>query len=287
MFHIILDGSGFIVLEDKDPIPLGQGDLILMPHGHTHSLYSDPALKPAKFTEMMVGNPPRKPDIIKSGGGGEVTTIACGHLAFDHTHIHPLLSALPALIHIKGGGNEAQQWLETTSRLISHELRTERIGSTALLNRLGGVLFIQVVRAYIEQLPPHQAGWLGALRDRRIASALELIHENPAKPWTIDIFARSAGMSRSAFASRFKTLVGETPMNYLTRWRMHLAANQLSANGLTVQNVAWSVGYRSSATFAKAFKRYIGVAPATYRRSGSEISPLQRNAQPHPQSVIR
>ena len=267
MFHIILSGDGFITLADREPIPLGTGDLIMMPHGHTHRLQSDVSVPTVRFTDLMVGDPPRKPDIIESGGGGAITAIACGHLAFDRGEMHPLLAQLPPLIHIRGGANGAQEWLETTSQLISSELRAERMGTAALLDRLGGVLFIQVVRAYVESLAPDQAGWLGALRDPRIGGALELIHEAPARAWSIADLACKVGMSRSAFAGRFKTLVSETPMQYLARWRMHRAAHYLRTEGLGVHEVAERVGYESSATFSKAFKRHTGSAPAAYRRS--------------------
>ncbi|MEN8197602.1 MAG: AraC family transcriptional regulator [Pseudomonadota bacterium] len=134
------------------------------------------------------------------------------------------------------------------------------------MDRLGGVLFIQVIRSYVESLPPDQAGWLGALRDPRIGGALELIHEEPAKAWSVGELAGKVGMSRSAFAGRFKMLVGETPMQYLTRWRIHRAAYYLHTEGLNVSQAAVRVGYESDATFSKAFQRYIGTSPAAYRR---------------------
>jgi len=271
MFHIILSGNGFITLEGAEPIPLATGDLIMTPHGHTHCLQSDPSAPILKFTDLMVGKPLRKPEVMRSGGDGAVTAIACGHLAFDRSEMHPLLAQLPPLIHISGGGNGVHEWLETTSRLISSEIRADRMGTAALFDRLGGVLFIQVVRSYVESLPQDQTGWLGALRDSRVGGALELIHGAPAHPWSIGELASEVGMSRSAFAGRFKSLVGETPMQYLTRWRMHRAAHYLRIEGLGVLEVAARVGYESSATFSKAFKRYIGAAPAAYRRlkSGS------------------
>jgi AraC-like DNA-binding protein len=268
VFHIILSGNGFITLEGGDPIPLGSGDLILMPHGHTHFLQSDPSAPTIRFTDLMVGSPLRKPEVMRSGGDGAVTALACGRLAFDRNEMHPLLAQLPPLIHIRGGGNSAREWLELTSRLISDEIRADRIGTSALFDRLGGVLFIQVIRSYVESLPSDQAGWLGALRDPRIGAALELIHETPTHAWSVRELARKAGMSRSAFASRFKSLVGDTPMQYLTRWRMHRAAHHLRTGSLGVHEVAERVGYESSATFSKAFKRYIGAAPGAYRRSG-------------------
>jgi AraC-like DNA-binding protein len=270
MFHIILSGNGFITLEGEEPIPLGTGDLLMMPHGHTHFLQSDPSSPIVKFTDLMVSGPLRKPEVMRSGGGGAVTLLACGRLEFNSSEMHPLLAQLPSLIHIKGGDG-AGEWLEMTSRLISDEIRANRIGTAALFERLGGVLFIQVIRSYVESLPPDRAGWLGALRDNRIGSALELIHDAPAHAWSIDELASKVGMSRSAFAGRFKSLVGETPMQYLTRWRMHRAAHYLRTEALAVAHTAERVGYQSTATFSKAFKKYIGAAPAEYRRSGDNM----------------
>ena len=250
----------------QEPAPLGTGDLIMMPHGHSHTLQSDLSAKTVKFTDLMVGKPLRKPEVMRCGGGGAVTSIACGLLSFDRGEIHPLLAELPPLIHIKGNDHGARDWLETTSRLISDEIRTDRIGTAALFDRLGGVLFIQVIRSYVESLPTNQAGWLGALRDPRIGDSLKLIHDRPAHTWSIGELARNVGMSRSAFANRFKLLVDETPIQYLTRWRMHRAAHYLRTEGLAVSQVADRVGYESSATFSKAFKRYLGTAPATFRQ---------------------
>ncbi len=274
VFHMILSGHGFITLEGETPVPIATGDLIMMPHGHTHCLQSDPSAPVTKFTDLMVGSPLRKPEVMRSGGGGAITSLACGRLSFDQGEMHPLLSQLPALIHVKGGADGTGEWLNVTSQLISNEIRTERIGSTALMDRLGGVLFIQVIRSYMESLPPNQAGWLGALRDPRIGGALECIHEKPEKAWSIGELASEVGMSRSAFAGRFKELVGEAPMQYLTRWRMHRAAYYLRTEQLNIPQVADRVGYESDATFAKAFKRYIGTSPAAYRRSeeGSSLS---------------
>jgi AraC-like DNA-binding protein len=268
MFHIILSGNGFITLEAEKPIPLATGDLLMLPHGHNHVLQSDPSSPIVKFTDLMVEGPLRKPEVMRSGGGGAVTSLACGRLEFSRREMHPLLAQLPPLIHIKGGGDGAREWLEMTSRLISDEIRADRIGTAALFECLGGVLFIQVIRSYVESLPADRAGWLGALRDFRIGRALGLIHEAPAHAWSIDELARKVGMSRSAFASRFKSLVGETPMQYLTHWRMHRAAHYLRTEGLAIAHAANRVGYQSTATFSKAFKRYIGAPPAAYRQSG-------------------
>lgn len=274
MFHIVLDGEGFITLEGSAPVPLARGDLIMMPHGDTHVLQSAPGTATVRFADFMSGETQRKPGIIRAGGDGPVTAIACGHLKFDRGGLHPVLAQLPPLIHIKGGINGEAAWLETSSQLIASEIRADRLGASALLDRLGGVLFIQVVRAYVESLPEDQPGWLGALRDPRVGQALEQIHLAPERRWSVDELARAAGMSRSAFADRFKTLVGETPMHYLTRWRMHLAAHQLRSEGLGVSEAAERVGYESTATFSKAFKRYLGEAPAAYRRGRTQ--PLQR-----------
>jgi AraC-like DNA-binding protein len=280
MFHIVLSGNGFITLEGEAPSPLATGDLIMMPHGHVHRLQSKLSVPTVKFTDLMVGSPPRKPATIRTGGSGALTAITCGHLAFDRGEMHPLLTQLPPLLHIRGAQDGTHEWLHSTSRLISNELGAQRMGSSALLDRLGGVLFIQVVRSYVESLPADQIGWLGALQDPLIGTALGLIHSAPEAPWTVSALASKVGMSRSAFADRFRTLTGETPMQYVTRWRMHRAKYYLRVEGLGVLDVAQRVGYQSGATFSKSFKRHTGIAPGAYRRTRGDLAISTADGEP-------
>ncbi len=265
MFHFILSGSGFVALAGNDPVPMGTGDLLMFPHGDVHALQSDSTTRRVRFVDLRAAYAASEQDVMRTGGNGAVTAMTCGRLSFDRGELHPLLAQLPPLIHVRGGGSGTQLWLETTSRLISNEIRDERMGSAALMDRLGGVLFIQVIRAYVESLPSDHGGWLNALRDRRVGRALTCIHEAPEHPWSVASLAAKAGMSRSAFASRFKALVHQTPLQYLTGWRMHRAAFHLRTGAMAVAEIADRVGYDSHATFSKAFKRHVGEAPTKYR----------------------
>ena len=147
----------------------------------------------------------------------------------------------------------------------------EAPGSEVVANRLAEVLFIQTLRAHIASGSEScKRGWLRAIFDRQIGAALRCVHENVKSPWTVQSLAAAAGMSRSAFASRFKELLGQTPLDYVTDWRMQKATQLLNQQDKKLAEIAQSVGYESEDAFSKAFKRVVGVAPAEYRRNGLE-----------------
>jgi AraC-like DNA-binding protein len=178
---------------------------------------------------------------------------------------NPLFAALPSLIVLRGADPRVRRWLETTLAFIEGEIDSRAQGSGAVLQRLADVLFIQAVRAHAAQ--EQATGWLRGMSDRRIARALALLHERFAEDWTLDRLAHEVGMSRTALAVRFRELVGEAPMGYLTRWRMTRAANLLRGRDGNLERTAGAVGYRSGTVFAKAFKRVTGVSPGRYRRA--------------------
>lgn len=156
-------------------------------------------------------------------------------------------------------------WLQTALNFMIHETRAARPGAEAVVNRLAGVLFVQMVRAYIEQSKSPPA-MLAAIADKQVGAALELMHQAPQDAWTLEMLARRAGMSRSALAARFHQLVGETPMQYLTMWRMQRARRLLGETSLGTAAIAERVGYLSEAAFSKAFKKAVSKAPGGYRR---------------------
>src|SRR5207253_4752553 len=205
---------------------------------------------------------------VRHGGGGAETALICGSFRFEGSRTHPLLSVLPPLIHIQGDGGASSrttEWLSTTLRFLAAEARHPRPGAETLISRLTDVVFVQALRAWIESQPEGVGGWLGALRDRQIAAALGQIHRQPERDWSVARLASTVGMSRSSFAARFTALVGEAPLAYLTRWRMHLAGELLRGRDLSVSEIAGRVGYESEAAFSKAFKREAGISPGAYR----------------------
>jgi transcriptional regulator GlxA family with amidase domain len=181
-----------------------------------------------------------------------------------------LISALPTLIHVRGGDSAAGPWLAQTIRLLADEATADRPGATTVVNRLCDALFVYLLRSHLATLPQDETTWLRALVDPQIAAALRMIHAEPAAPWTVAKLAAGAGMSRSAFAARFTDLVGEAPMGYVTRWRLRTAAVALRATRRDVAEVAAAAGYESTAAFSKAFRRLIGEPPAAYRRAAQQ-----------------
>ena len=272
-FHVVRRGRCWLLPSDGsfNPQPLDAGDLVVLPHGSAHILVDDPATPPVPLADLLGCNVDVPADILPLspahlGGDGACTTLICGFFTFDTGDAHPLLDVLPAVLTLRGEGGRARRWLESSLDLIADVAVSDRPGAAALVNRLTEALFIQVLQAYLEEADPAGPSWLAGLRDARLARALGAIHGEPASDWSVGTLAAHAGMSRSAFSARFRELVGEPPLQYLTRWRMQVAANLLRAGELSVMEVAEAVGYGAEASFGKVFKRFLGVGPGGYRR---------------------
>jgi AraC-like DNA-binding protein len=252
-----------------DPLPLTGGDCFLLAPGSTYALRDDPRTPARSFCEAA---PRNNTNVIHYGGGGAPTTIVSGWFRFSQMSVQPLRRLLPDLILIRA--DQAQTLaLHTTLQLLASEMSEPAPGAEVMVHRLADILFIQCVRAHIATgSETCKSGWLRAIFDPKIGAALKAMHEKVENPWTVEDLAVAAGMSRSAFALRFKELLAETPLGYLTNWRMYKATGLLQAGDRKLFEVAKSVGYDSDAAFSKAFKRLLGVSPSEYRRSmtGSE-----------------
>jgi AraC-like DNA-binding protein len=250
-----------------DPLPLTGGDCFLLAPGSTYALRDNPRTRARSFCEVA---PKNDSNVIHYGGGGAPTTIVSGWFRFGQMSVKPLRRLLPELILIKA--DQAQTLaLHTTLQMLASELSEPAPGAGVMVNRLADILFIQCVRAHIASGSENcKSGWLRAIFDPKIGAALKAMHERVENPWTVEALAVAAGMSRSAFALRFKELLGETPIKYLTNWRMYKATGFLQEGDKKLFEVAKSVGYDSNAAFSKAFKRVLGVAPREYRRSATE-----------------
>ncbi len=199
------------------------------------------------------------------GGGTEHATVVCGFLGCDARPFNPLLAALPRMLHMPGAAAKGG-WLGHFIRVAVEEANLKRPGGEAVLERLSEMMFVDVVRRYLEDLPANQTGWLAGLRDRFVGRALSLLHERPSHSWTIDELGDAVGLSRSALHERFGELVGQPPMQYLAQWRMQVASRLLLESTMNVASIALETGYESEAAFSRAFKRLVGVPPATWRR---------------------
>lgn len=268
-FHVVTRGTCWIKLDDEaELVCLNAGDLAVFPHGHAHLILDAPGSQ-AKTPAELIGNQSVESyGPVTFGGGGNLANVLCGYFEFDRKSGSPLLQALPAFIHLKGADATEFSWLQTTINFISHEVRHVRPGSAAVVNRLVEVLFTQIMRSYIEQAetPP---GILGAIADSRLGLAINVMHQQPEHPWSVESLAGQAGMSRTAFAQRFHAIAGQTPMHYLTMWRMQKAREMLATSNLSMLTIAEKAGYQSEASFSKAFKKCMGISPGACRRKAA------------------
>jgi AraC-like DNA-binding protein len=205
--------------------------------------------------------------VTEGGGGSERLQVVCGFLGCDVRPFNPLLATLPRMLRVRrtsssSAGDPLEQLIDFTLA----ESRERRAGGECVRLRLSELLFIEVVRRHLATLPAEQRGWLGGLRDPVVGRALALLHERPAHGWTLEELAQGAGASRSVLAERFTHFVEDPPMQYLTRWRMQIAARLLAEGTRKVAAVAREVGYDSEAAFSRAFKKAAGVPPARWRR---------------------
>jgi AraC-like DNA-binding protein len=267
-YHAVTHGTCFAGVVDAPPVRLETGDVIVFPHGDPHVLASAPGLRargpnPADHYARRAAE--HLPRTVNTGGGGpDRTHLVCGFLGCDVRPFNPLIAALPRYIVARDRPGDEQAWLAPLVRLALSESTARRSGSEVVLARLSELLFVEVVRRYLDSLPEGQTGWLAGLRDPCVGRALSLLHGQPARAWSLAALAHGAGLSRSALAERFTDLVGVPPMQYLLRWRLQLAAGLLAEGG-KVSAVALEVGYDSEAAFSRAFKRIVGQPPASWR----------------------
>jgi AraC-like DNA-binding protein len=266
-FHIVTGGTCWIKVEGIDKqVLLTEGDLVILPHGHAHTMTDHPKTPVIRLEDLVQTQPVGKDGIFYSEGQGEVTTLVCGGLQLEDYETNPLFSILPTFLHIRSQDEQSIPWLQAIVELVKAEAGANRLVAEAVIRRLSEILFIQAVRAYISTVADGNAGWLGALKDPQIGQALALIQRQPDESWTVESLASRVSLSRSAFSAKFKQLVGEPPMQYITRVRLTKAATLLRTHSPTLVEVAISVGYESEVAFSKAFKRYFGIAPGAYRQ---------------------
>lgn len=267
-FHIVVRGQCWLRIPGRaSPVALRAGDLAVCMHGDAHALLDRPNGKALPAEVVLQGQNLERYGPVKFGGDGPAATVLCGYFRFDRDSRNPIIDALPRFLLVQGGGAGTAA-LQSVIDLMTEEARAARPGAEVVVNRLCDVLFVHILRAYLEQ-HPDSGGLLAALADVHIGAALDLIHRHPEQRWSLGLLARQVGMSRSALAARFHALVGKPPMQYLTDWRMETARRLLAEGQLPQAAIAERVGYGSEAAFSKGFKRLLGVAPGAYRRAAS------------------
>jgi AraC family transcriptional regulator, alkane utilization regulator len=269
-FHVVTRGACWLVVEGMDaPVPLAEGDLVILPHGHAHALADEPTTPTIPLEDLEAQVADADDDAVTGGGPGDTMTLVCGAYQFEEYAAHPLIAILPAWIHLPNRNGRPVPLLRAVVRLVQAEASQNRLAADMVITRLSEILFIEAVRAHLNAASDGDIGWLGALKDAQIGPAIAAIHRAPERPWTVETLARHVGLSRSAFSARFRLLVGEPPMQYVTRVRLFKAAMLLREHAVPLLEAARAVGYGSEVAFSKAFKRYFRITPGAYRQGKS------------------
>jgi AraC-like DNA-binding protein len=279
-FHAVLSGSCWAELGDGSTpaLRLSGGDVIILPGGVQHSLCSAPGMRAVPDLSLYYRPADRPLPFVLQTGDGDApggVRFVCGYLGCDAKPFNPLLDALPDVILARGQADSPG--VGQLIRMALGESQARRDGSEIMLARLSELLFVEVLRGYVDTLADDSRGWLSGLRDRHVGAALRLIHGRPTEAWTLERLAREVGLSRSVFAERFTHYVQMAPMHYVGRWRLQLAARLLERPGVNISEVSQKVGYESEAAFNRAFKKLMGMPPGAWRRSraldGAEARP--------------
>jgi AraC-like DNA-binding protein len=279
-FHGVARGSCWGAITGQSPVRLEEGDIIMFPQGDAHVMSSAPGLRAGRVDTgvYFTPRPPQLPFSLNisgenvttahlDGGGAVQTTLVCGFLGCDARPFNPLISSLPRVLHMRGIAAGGNSWIAQFLRTAVDESNRRRPGGEAILERMSEMMFVEVLRRYVDSLPPEQTGWLAGMRDAGVGRALALFHERPSDRWTVERLGEEAGVSRSVLHERFVHFIGKPPMQYLAEWRMQLAARKLRDSDAKLIEIALDVGYESEAAFSRAFRRAMGESPGAWRRA--------------------
>jgi len=263
-FHLVIDGACLIDADPGGRVLLQRGDLALVPNGARHALLSDAGATIVPLERALDETAFDGTTDLCYGGEGPRTTLVCGHFAFADELSHPALATLPPLLHVSAADGHDLRWLDAATRMIGGETADRPPGWEVIVDRVAEIVFVHALRVRLAngEVPTP----IAALADEHIARALSEIHAAPERPWSLEDLARSAGLSRTGFAVRFRELMGLPPMAYLTRWRLQRARRELVESSDPITDVAERACYASEAAFSRAFRRLYGTPPATYRR---------------------
>lgn len=275
ILHMVVEGRCWIRLAEGNAIELQAGDVAALPRGDAHLIGSGLRHAPVDLQHVVNVNIPSVAP-MRYGGDGAATLLACGWFAYERDVPNPLVASLPRVFRAAVGGRACGPWLEQSVRYALREAAADQPGSSVVAAKVAEALFVEAVRGYLEALPAQHGGWLAGLRDPQVGRCLALMHEQPAKDWTVEALAQSVHVSRSVLAERFTELVGVSPIQYLKRWRLSMAARMLCNDSAQLIQVAEAVGYESQAAFSRAFKSAYGVAPGRWRGgAGRDVPTVQ------------
>ncbi|MBU3023631.1 AraC family transcriptional regulator [Aestuariibacter sp. A3R04] len=266
MFHLVLEGEATFH-NGPEKVTLHGGDFMLYPKGEGHRLSDGSCSFFTPLHDLPIKTVTERYETLEYGGSGTPTSMVCGVLLFQHPLAIKLLGILPSSILIRRNNSTPDSIVENIADLLKSETNQIGIGAEAVIARLADIMVITAMRRYLQELGDDKTGWLGALEDDRIGKALKLIHDAPAHHWSLDELAQRIGMSRTSFANQFKKLVGNTPIEYLTEWRMSLAYSRLQLSKDSILMIGLDIGYQSEAAFSRAFKKVMGKSPTEVRKA--------------------
>jgi AraC family transcriptional regulator, alkane utilization regulator len=272
VFHLISHGRCTIELTGGMRREVGAGDILLLPFADEHKFWNGAPAQMAYAPDIVKPHPIEGMMTLTYGGGGEQTRMVCGYVESSEFLFTPVFRTLPQMLVEQTGNEKVGALLASTVREVVSLVEAATPGTQMLLGRMMELLFVEVLRRHVSRLPTDSTGWLAALNDAVVGRALALVHADPARKWTAEDLAREAGSSRTVLAERFNALLGRPPIDYVTSWRIQLAADRLRNGGDSIAGIAADVGYESEAAFNRAFKRETGLTPGRWR-SGPEQAP--------------
>jgi AraC-like DNA-binding protein len=283
-FHVVTSGKCWLAVDgETDHIPLASGDLVVLPGGRRHWMRDHPNTRATELEEILASTPMDDHHRLSYGGNGPKTELLCGGFALDGGAAHPMMRALPTTLVIRGSNGEPAPWLAATIAMLSAETASDAPGAEEVVRALADALLTQALRVALVGTDGSERAGMQALQDPQITTAIVLIHERPERAWTIGELATEVALSRSSFAARFRQLVGESPLRYVTRTRLTRAAELLHTTDDTLAQIAARTGYASEFSFSKAFKRTFGIAPAVYRGPRDNL-PIDLAPEPKPEA---
>jgi AraC-like DNA-binding protein len=271
LFHIVARGSCWVAVDDGVRYWAHQGDVIVLPYGDHYVMGGEAAAECVSILSLLDPLPWDVMPLLRHGGGGRPTEIVCGYLHSEDPLFEPTMRALPPVFVVRLPAGPAAGWVQASIAYSLEEAAPPSNNSRSLVSvRLPELVLIEVLRVHLATAPAVDGGWIAALRDPVLAPALSLLHNAPARRWTVADLASGAAVSRSLLDDRFRQLLGRSPIRYLTEWRMHLADEVLATTDLSIFNIARRVGYDSEEAFSRAFKRERGVPPS-HRRAPRSV----------------
>ncbi|MDA0238428.1 MAG: AraC family transcriptional regulator [Proteobacteria bacterium] len=264
LYHYVVEGELTVQIADEDPAKFHPGQAVIFARNDRHNLSGREPAEAVPALDLARVPAPGELMEIEHGGGGAATRIVCGFLGGQGLAGNPLLSSLPAAIRYDTSTARSGPLVRTSLEFAANEVADGRPGTDAMLARISEMLFVEAVRAYVEDLPKDLGGWMEALRDRSVSKAIALIHRQPEEPWTVERLGRAVGASRSTLTDKFTRYLDCAPAEYLTKHRMMLAARELTSGNASIMTIAEQIGYGSEAAFSRAFKRFYGVSPSAW-----------------------